>query len=212
MPLVPRPARARPAPRRGSAIVEAAIVLPIFLMFVFGVFEYGRFLLVLNVTTNAARDAARWAAVHANDQRTADSSVPGVPTSNYTLYGPVSDPRLTATTSPKPYPNAPYGAARKVYSVPFVTTYAAVRMGPVANMLDRGAVWVFPADTAQLYTADTVRAKVLPKAGTSSWKEATFTERIAVQILGDFKPILPTFLFMDAVVPVSVIGLSPSEG
>ena len=212
MPLVTRPSRGRPAPRRGSAIVEAAIVLPIFFLFIFGVFEYARFLLVLNVTTNAARDAARWAAVHANDRRTADSSVAGVPTANYTLYGPVSDARLTATTSPKPYVNAPYGAARRVYNVPFVTDYAVTRMGPVADMISRRGVWVFPADTAELYTPNTVRAKVLPKTGTSSWKEAAFTERIAVQILGDFRPILPSFLFMDGVVPVSVIGLSPSEG
>lgn len=199
----------RPAPRRGSAIVEAAFVLPIFFLFTFGIYEYGRYLLVLNITTNAARDAARWAAVHANDGRTADTTHSDLPSANYPLFNVITDTRLTAASTPLAYANAPYGASRPVYDVPFVNDYVAVRSGPVANMLDRRAVWVFAADTSQLYANP---AKVMPKTGTSSWKQAAFTERIAVQIVGDFKPVLPTFLFMSDPLPVSVIGLAPSEG
>ena len=209
MPFVCRPASRRPAPRRGNAIVEAALVLPIFVMFVFGIYEYGRYLLVLNVTTNAARDAARWAAVHANDQRAADATVAGVPTANYTIFSRSSDPRLTGTYTPKSYRGAPYGATRPAYTVGYVSDYATTRMGPVAGMLENRAVWVFAADTAQLYANP---AMVLPKENTTSWREATFTERIAVQIVGDYRPILPTFLFMDDPVRVSVIGLATSEG
>lgn len=52
--------------RRGVTIVESALVLSIFLMLLFGIFEYCRFLMVLHVTHNAARDGARYAAVNVN--------------------------------------------------------------------------------------------------------------------------------------------------
>jgi Flp pilus assembly protein TadG len=58
--------------RRGAAAVEASLVLGIFFVLLFGVFEYCRFLMVLHVTNNAARDASRYATVNvANDQMTA---------------------------------------------------------------------------------------------------------------------------------------------
>ena len=45
-------------------LVESALVLGIFLVLLFGIFEYCRFLLVLHVTTNASRDGARYASVN----------------------------------------------------------------------------------------------------------------------------------------------------
>src|SRR5262245_5826433 len=45
---------------RGTAIVEAAIILTIFFMFLFGIFEAGRFLNTQQVLTNAAREGARF--------------------------------------------------------------------------------------------------------------------------------------------------------
>ena len=51
-------------PRRfGAAAVEFAIVAPLFLLFIFGVVEFGRVMLVKNVVTNASREAARVAIV-----------------------------------------------------------------------------------------------------------------------------------------------------
>lgn len=52
--------------RRGSAIVEAALVLPVVLMFLFGILEYGRYILILQVMTNAAREGAHYALAHTN--------------------------------------------------------------------------------------------------------------------------------------------------
>src|SRR5262245_44861152 len=59
----PRPGRRS---RRGLAVVESAMVLSVFLLLLFGIFEYCRFLLVLHVTNNAVRDGARYAAVRVN--------------------------------------------------------------------------------------------------------------------------------------------------
>ena len=53
--------RTRP-PRRGAATVEFAVVLPLLLMFVLGIVEFGRLVMVAQVTTNTSREAARYAA------------------------------------------------------------------------------------------------------------------------------------------------------
>ena len=46
---------------RGTAGVEAAIILPMFFMLLFGVFEAGRFMNTRQVLTDAAREGARLA-------------------------------------------------------------------------------------------------------------------------------------------------------
>ncbi len=45
--------------RSGAVIVEMALVLPIFLMLVFGIIEFGRGFMVGQLVTNAAREGAR---------------------------------------------------------------------------------------------------------------------------------------------------------
>jgi Flp pilus assembly protein TadG len=57
-------ARTRAGRRSGATTVEVAVVLSVFLMFLFGIFEYCRYLMVIQVTTNAARDGARYAVVN----------------------------------------------------------------------------------------------------------------------------------------------------
>jgi Flp pilus assembly protein TadG len=47
--------------RRGAAVVEMALVLPIFLMVVLGIIEFGRAMWVSNMVTNSAREGARMA-------------------------------------------------------------------------------------------------------------------------------------------------------
>lgn len=49
--------------RRGAAVVEFAIVAPIFLLFVFGMIEWGRMVMVQQILTNAAREGSRRASV-----------------------------------------------------------------------------------------------------------------------------------------------------
>lgn len=45
--------------RRGAAVVEAALVLPVFFMVVMGIVEFGRGMMVGQMVTNASRQAAR---------------------------------------------------------------------------------------------------------------------------------------------------------
>jgi len=50
--------------RRGAAAVEAALVLPVVVVLLFGILEYGRYLMTLQVLTNAAREGAHYALTH----------------------------------------------------------------------------------------------------------------------------------------------------
>jgi Flp pilus assembly protein TadG len=50
--------------RRGTALVEAALVLPLVLLFLLGIMEYGRYLMTLHLFTNAVTSGASYAAKH----------------------------------------------------------------------------------------------------------------------------------------------------
>jgi Flp pilus assembly protein TadG len=54
-PVPPRTA----ARRRGAAIVEFAVVVPVLVLLVFGMLEFSRVMMVEQVLTNAAREGAR---------------------------------------------------------------------------------------------------------------------------------------------------------
>src|SRR5215467_50586 len=51
----------RKASEQGTTIVEAAIIITMFFMLLFGIFEAGRFVNTKQVLTNAAREGARFA-------------------------------------------------------------------------------------------------------------------------------------------------------
>jgi Flp pilus assembly protein TadG len=50
--------------RRGATAVEAALVLPMVVMVLFGIMEYGRYVMTLQMMTNAAREGAHYALTH----------------------------------------------------------------------------------------------------------------------------------------------------
>jgi Flp pilus assembly protein TadG len=57
--------------RSGAAAVEAAIVMNIFLLFIFAIMEFGHFVMVKQLMDNAAHDGARLASTGANTVTTA---------------------------------------------------------------------------------------------------------------------------------------------
>jgi Flp pilus assembly protein TadG len=50
-------------PSRGQALVEFALVLPIFAIMLFGIIDFGRYVFTANSLNNGAREAARFASV-----------------------------------------------------------------------------------------------------------------------------------------------------
>ncbi len=57
-----RRTRHRISRRRGSAIIEFAVVAPVLMTFILGVIEIGRLVMVAQVSTNASREGVRYAA------------------------------------------------------------------------------------------------------------------------------------------------------
>jgi Flp pilus assembly protein TadG len=55
---------ARTNRRRASAVLEAAVVLPLVILFLLGILEYGRYVMTLQVLTNAAREGVHYALSH----------------------------------------------------------------------------------------------------------------------------------------------------
>ena len=57
----------RRSDRRGAALVEAAVVLPIFFLAILALVEFGRAMMVGQLVTNAAREGARQAILYGSD-------------------------------------------------------------------------------------------------------------------------------------------------
>jgi Flp pilus assembly protein TadG len=53
---------------RGQALVEFALVIPLFLVLVFGLIDIGRLVYVNNAVAQGAREAARWGSVQNRSQ------------------------------------------------------------------------------------------------------------------------------------------------
>jgi Flp pilus assembly protein TadG len=62
------------AAERGAALVEAAVVLPVFLTLVGGVYEFGFFLYQEQLVDSGVRDAARYLALTADPNEVANQS------------------------------------------------------------------------------------------------------------------------------------------
>jgi Flp pilus assembly protein TadG len=70
--------------RTGAALVEAALVLPFVMMFIMGLFEYGRYYLMVHICSNAVSAGAAYACKH---------------TSSIVISGTTSANTLAAVTS-----------------------------------------------------------------------------------------------------------------
>ena len=91
---------------QGSAMVEFALILPIFLLILFGIINYSILLFDQAIITNAAREGARWGAIHTTKTSTAvcSSSAAGatdpcVIANGYASSGLVSFGSATVSTS-----------------------------------------------------------------------------------------------------------------
>src|SRR4051812_45767592 len=100
--------------RRGAAVVEFAVVAPIFFLLIFGIIEFGRVVMVQQIITNASREGARIAIVPG-------ATTSQVTTAVNTYLTSCSIRGATATVSPDPA-SATYGGTVTVtVSVPFTS-------------------------------------------------------------------------------------------
>ncbi len=68
-------ARRNSRPRRGAAALELALVLPLFLLIIIGILEFGRALMMYQMTTNAGREAARTAIITGADDTQINNAI-----------------------------------------------------------------------------------------------------------------------------------------
>jgi Flp pilus assembly protein TadG len=87
--------RRRRCAHRGAAAVEFALVAPVFFIFIFGLIEYGRLVMVQQILTNAAREGCRVAIL-----TTATTTSVTTAVTNYLTSAGISG--STPTVSPNP--------------------------------------------------------------------------------------------------------------
>lgn len=181
--LLHRPARRRP----GATTVEFVFVAVLLLLMLFGIFEYGRFLFVYHMATNAARDAARFAVV-----RTA-GGVTLTESDGTTISEPatVTSADVVTVWRTGMYNGRAYGTG----------------MCGMESNISGYAVNVFAVPDSDLYASP----PNLTAAGKPAWTSATFHEQIAVQVTGTYRPVVPNWVGMGSDVDFSVTVLMGSE-
>ena len=113
----PRPSRLRRLAtarrRRGAAVVEFALVAPLFFTLVFGTVEYGRYVMVQQMLVNASREGARVRVLTASTDADATTAV-----SNYLSGAGVSGQTTTVTKLTSASTDVPY---QVTVSIPFTS-------------------------------------------------------------------------------------------
>jgi Flp pilus assembly protein TadG len=79
----------------GQALVEFALVFPIFVLLLFGLIDVGRLVYVNNALAQGAREGARWGAVQNRSQTAASRTTVG----DHALGSMTAVPGATATVS-----------------------------------------------------------------------------------------------------------------
>jgi len=97
--------------RRGAALVEMAMILPVFLMMLFGIIEYSLYLMAVHTTNVAAMAAVRLAVVSTGEASVTDTVLQ---TKVFNTMGGVRN-RLAA---PAPGPMTPASPTITIWCVP----------------------------------------------------------------------------------------------
>ena len=99
--------------RNGAAVVEFAVVVPVFFALVFGMIEYGRMVMAQQIMTNAAREGARLGILD-------NSTTSEVTTAVNSYLSAANITGATVTVTPSPPSSAGYGQPVTVkVTVPF---------------------------------------------------------------------------------------------
>ena len=128
---------------RGAAMVEFAIVLPIILLMVFGIVDFGRALYTVNNLTAAVREGARLASTQISPDPTTAGSKAAVSTAvtNYVVAfgGNAGAPTVNETFT---------GALPNLQSITVqITSYPFTPITPLANLIGLGTITFSPSAT-----------------------------------------------------------------
>lgn len=128
---------------RAAAMVEFAIVLPVLLLIVFGIVDFGRALYTANNLTSAVREGARLASTQITPDPTAAASKTAV-TNAVTNY-------VTAISAGAPAPTVAEtftGAPPNIQSIKVqITAYPFTPITPLAGLIGMGTITMSPSAT-----------------------------------------------------------------
>lgn len=133
--LVYRRTSHRPSfPRRAAAMVEMALVLPIFLTVLMGIIEFGRGMWIGNMVTNAAREGARLAVLDGSTNTQVRQAIKDFLTSAVGTSA-ATETVITITITPaqgNPNPNNECGncASRDLIAVTVTLPFNSIAMVP----------------------------------------------------------------------------------
>ena len=186
--------RTRPTRRRGATLVESALVLGVFLLVLLGIFEYCRFLMVLHVANNAARDGARYAAVSVSCR---------------------PDQVAAKKAEVEAYTTARMGGVDRHLGGYQVAVYSCDSSG-----FGTSPPKVVPKSSPAGQTVDPFRPSSSGSNPVADWNAAAFTERVAVTVRGTYRPVAPLGIdlgwlklsIIPDAIPVTVTAVMGSEG
>jgi Flp pilus assembly protein TadG len=186
--------RTRPSRRPGSTLVESALVIAVFLLVLFGIFEYCRFLMVLHVVNNAARDGARFASVNVNCP---------------------ADKVAAKKAEIEAYTKARMGGIDRQVQNCQIAVFSCDQSGFATSPPK-----VIPKSSPAGSTVDPFKAYASGSNQLADWNAAAFTERVAVTVKGTYRPIAPLSIDIGRLklsiipdnIPVEVTSVMGSEG
>lgn len=134
--------RSRFQSERGNAMVEFAIVLPLLLIVVFGIIDFGRALYTANNLTAAVREGARLASTQISPDPTTAGSMSAVSTAvtNYVVaFGGNAQAQVSETFT---------GAPPNMQSITVqIVNYPFTPITPIANFVGFGQILMSPSAT-----------------------------------------------------------------
>jgi Flp pilus assembly protein TadG len=129
--------RRRGAGDRGAAAVEFALLLPLLLLIVFGLIDFGRALNAQITLTQAAREGARLDALGGTTSQVCARVVTAATSLN--LSCTASPPEVTVTaTCPAPTSGTPVGTGDGVVTVSYPFTFITP-LGAIASLFGGGS-------------------------------------------------------------------------
>jgi Flp pilus assembly protein TadG len=208
--------------RSGAALVETAAVVVIFMMVLFGVFEYCRLMFVRQLVANAAREGARYAVVNTNDTNLVADTQAQVAARMGGLQNAVQNWTVSVYHAD--------GNGNPVYQYQTDSTGPYVQSGSgtktyIQTNVSTGQKYIMNGSTQINISLNTTTSTVTDNSSGSfaAWAaqnklgnidgptDALFGQYIAVVIDCDYNPIVPSLLMLNQTIHIRSKAFMYSE-
>lgn len=222
-------ARTKASRRRGSAVIETAAVMIVFILILFGVVEYCRYIFLRQLVDNAAREGGRYAVVHSYDDTVEADTKAQILTKmngmdkvvkNFTIqiyHADSSGARVTGydATATNNYATFSDATGTYVKDKTGVAMYTAKDATGTYLLDGTTKVYVTIDSNSNTVTGkDATFAALVSKKGIQNvdpMGNAKFGEYIGVEISCEYDPITPSLLRLGSTMKIRAKALMYSE-